>query len=339
LARQAQAYYGVSAEGNFEHGASALWREEPLERVAQRLGVDAERLRADMELARTKLLAARRERAQPARDDKVLAAWNGLMVSALAQAYQVLGDSRWLALAQRALGYVLGSMRQPDGRLRTTARAGRAQLNAYLDDYAFVIQACIDLYESDFDLRWLHAASSLETVVAERFEDATSGGFFTTGSDHERLLARLKSPQDGALPSGNGVMALNLLRLAELTGERALAARAERTLLAYGELANRYPAAFSSLLLAADFLAAEPLEIVVAGALEDERTCALLACVRSSFRPQRVVAAAARPEDATALPLLAGRSNQPGPPRAYVCRNFRCDLPVDSPEALAAKLQ
>jgi hypothetical protein len=338
LGRWAAAWWGVTDAGNFEHGASALWREHPAETVARELGVERAELETAMETARALLLDVRTHRIAPGTDDKVLAAWNGLMISALAQAHQVLGDERWLDAARAAARCVLEQMRQPDGRLFATARNGRAHLNACLDDYAFVIQALVDLYETDFDAHWLRAALDLERVVAERFEDAEHGGFFNTGHDHETLIARLKGQHDGALPSGNGVHALNLLRLAELTGRVELATRAERTLRSAAGLLNRYPAAFSQTLVAVDFLAASPREIVVSGQRDDPATRALLTALRREFVPQRVVALADGGHDEELLPLTRARAPA-GPARAFVCRNYTCLAPITSPEEFLRELR
>jgi uncharacterized protein YyaL (SSP411 family) len=331
--------WGVTAEGNFEHGRSALWLEEPLDVVASQLGVAPAELGAALDGARARLLAARKLRVPPSTDDKVLPAWNGLVVSALAQSAQVLGEPRHLAAAQRAARYVLEGMRQGDGRLHASARGGRAHLDATLDDYAFMIQALLDLYETDFDARWLRDALALEQVLADRFWDARNGGYFTTGSDHEVLIARLKNPHDGALPAGNGVMALALLRLAELTGKRELAERAGAVIESQAELVARYPAAFSQLLQAVDWLAVGPREIVIAGRRGDPATEALLAAVRGAFLPQRVVALAEPGADEALIPLLAGRIAAPGEPaRAYVCRNYACLAPVSTPDELRRAL-
>jgi len=339
LGAWAAAWWDVTSEGNFEHGASALWRPVAATEVAAELRVDVEKLRAAMADARTKLWNAREKRVHPHKDDKVLASWNGLMISALAQTYQVLGDARHLAAAQRAANYVLTGMRQPDGALFATARHGKAKLNAYLDDYAFLIAGLIDLYESDFDPRWLREALALEKLLAERFWDEANGGYFTTGSNHEELIARLKSPHDGALPSGASVQALNLLRLAELTGQGKLAQRAEATIQSVGALANRYPAAFSQLMIAVDFLASAPREIVVAGELDEPRTQEFLSVVRGRFAPQRVVALSDARADEDAMPILEGKRRGESGPRAFVCRNYACKAPVDSVAALRAALE
>jgi uncharacterized protein YyaL (SSP411 family) len=229
-------------------------------------------------------------------------------------------------------------MRQEDGRLFATARAGSAHLNAYLDDYAFMVQALLDLYESDFDRRWLEEALALDRILFERFEDDERGGYFTTARDHERLLARLKSVHDAALPSGSGVQALNLLRLAELTGRRELAVRAEGTIRSVGELANRFPASFSQLLIAVDFLSAEPREIVIAGGAAERSTGELLRALRSSFAPHKVVALASAEAPTDLLPILEGKTSSPGHARAYICRNRSCGMPLEDAAQLRAAL-
>jgi len=344
LGGQACEWFGVSDEGNFEHGKSALWRHESAQGVASRLGLALSVLESSMAEARARLFAARGKRVRPATDDKVLAAWNGLMISALAQTSQVQGDPRYVAAARRAMDYVLEHMRQPGGALFATARHGRAHLNAYLDDYAFVIQGLLDLYETDFDQRWIREALALAAIVRERFTDRRHGGYFTTSDDHEQLIVRLKSPHDGALPSGSGVQALNLLRLAELTGRRDVADEAGSAIRSLALLVNRFPAGFSQLLCAVDFLAAGPREIVIAGAPGERSTEALLAAVRAGFLPQKVVALAHSGADTDLMPLLSGRDapDNPGAPggraRAYVCRNYACAAPLDAPAELARQL-
>jgi len=261
------------------------------------------------------------------------------MISALAQCHQVLGETRALDAARRAARFLLDSMRQPDGRLFATSRGGRAHLDAYLDDYAFLIQALVDLYESDFDESWIREALGLESIVADRFADTEKGGWFTTAVDHEALIARLKNPHDGALPSGNGVQVLNLLRLAELTGRGELAIRAERATRALGAMVNQYPVAFSQLLMAVDFLAAGPREIVISGEPSEEVTRQMLATVRRTFLPQRVVASARMGADAGLIPLVEGKAAGTRGARAYVCRNYSCREPVETPEALGRVLR
>jgi len=335
----AAAWFGVTDEGNFENGRSALWRHESPEDVARQLRCDAGELVTAMEAARSELWKAREARVHPGTDDKVLVSWNGLMISALAQCHQVLGETRALDAARKAARFILGSMRRADGRLFATSRGGRAHLDAYLDDYAFLIQALIDLYESDFDEDWIREALALEAIVTERFADSEKGGWFTTAADHEALIARLKNPHDGALPSGNGVQALNLLRLAELTGRGELALRAESAIRSLGAMVNQYPAAFSQLLMAVDFLAAGPREIVIAGELSKEPVRQMLAAVRGTFLPQRVVVSARSSTDGGLLPLIEDKPPGPNGARAYVCRNYSCREPVETAEALGSTLR
>jgi uncharacterized protein len=332
LAEKAEHYWAVADGANFEGGTNILWRKRPLAELATRFKTTPEQLEAEMERARALLFETRSKRIAPDTDDKVLTAWNGLMISALALAAQALGEDRYLAAAQRAANYLLTEMRQSDGRMHATARAGRAKGEACLDDYAFLIQGLLDLYESDFDERWLRESLALDEILGNRFEDDERGGYFTTGRDHEQLIARLKSPQDGALPSGNGVQALNLLRLALLSGGGAHAQSAERHLLSFGELLNRYPQAFSSLLLAVDFLQVGPREWVVAGADADDDARAMLGALRQKFLPQRVVVRARPDTDRKLIPLAAGRGES-GPAQLFLCRNHACQLPATTVDA------
>jgi hypothetical protein len=337
--RWAAEWFGVTPEGNFENGASALWREHPPEAVAKTLRIECAELERAMGQARAELFAARARRERPMTDDKVLVAWNGLMISALCMTHQVLEDTDCLEAARNSARFILERMRKPDGSLLATSRQGRAHLDAYLDDYAFFIQALIDLYETDFDVGWLREALLLDAILAERFADRERGGYFTVSDRHEALLVRLKSPHDGALPAGVAVQALNLLRLTELTGRRELGERAQRDLLSVGALVNRHPAAFSQLMLALDFLRGPPREIVLAGPRASEELRALLRIVHGQFLPQRVLARAEEAADATLLPLLEGKRPPALGARAWVCSGWTCSAPVDTPAALARELE
>ena len=338
LGRVAAAYFDVTDAGNFEHGLSVLWTPRPASSVASALGIGVAELGQRIDEATQALLRVRATRVRPATDDKVLTGWNGLMVSALAQAFQVLGEQSYLDAAERCIELIMGPMRQPDGRLFGTSRTGRSHVNACFDDYAFVIQALCDLYESTFDAERLRQALALSELVEARFADVEHGGYFTTGEGHERLIARLKSTHDGALPSGAAVHAHNLARLAALTGRPELRERALATLQSLGGMAQRYPQAFAHLLLALDFLRGQPREIVIAGERDEPSTQSLLESVRTTFRPQRVVMLAAQTADRTLLPLLVDKPAGPAGARAYVCEDFRCLAPFDSPAALRTLL-
>jgi len=338
--RRAAAYFDVTPQGNFENGQSALWRPRDVQTVADELGLSVDALEREMAEVKKVLLAAREQRVHPMTDDKVLVSWNGLMISALALAYQVLDEPRYLDAARDAARYLLDGLRTPDGGLFATARGGRAHHDACLDDYAFLVQALLDLYESDFDLRWLREARVLGERVQARFRDTELGGYFTTGEGHEALITRVKSVHDGALPAGSAVQMLNLLRLGELSGDSAHAQEADEIAGSLAALANRQPRAFAHLLLALDFAAREPRQVVISGALDDAAAQALLRALRTTFRPQRVVAFAGSDAESHAaeLPLLAGRAPDARGALAYVCRQQTCLMPTQSPADLSRSL-
>ena len=328
LGKWASAWYGATDEGNFEHGTNALWRPEPAADVAKFLQTDVKTLNQAMEGVREALFKERAKRVAPETDDKVLASWNGLMISAFALGYRTASDERYLKAARSAASFVLGSMRQEDGRLFATARHGRAHLNAYFDDYVFMIQACLDLYESDFDEAWVREALSLASVVQAEFVDSERGGYFTTGKQHEQLIARLKNPHDGALPSGNAVHALNLLRLAEFTGDEHFRDSANRAMESVGKLASRHPSVFGQLMLAVDFQATRPRTIVLSGERQTESTREFLRVLRAEFEPSRVIALATNVSDTKLMPILEGRTPEGSETRAFICRDNTCGLPV-----------
>jgi len=338
LGAQAAAYYDVTQAGNFEHGMSALWRPRDDEDVAKQLNISVETLRECMAEARGKLLVAREPRVRPDTDDKVLCGWNGMMIGALAMADQVLGEPGVLESARTAARYVLDGMRTGDGHLHATARAGRAHLTAGFDDYVFMVQGLLDLYEADFDASWVEEAVRLSKIVDAEFWDADRGGYFTTVEGDEQLIARLKSTHDGALPSGAGVHALNLLRLFELTGDTAHLDRARAGMEAQGAMLTRFPRAFSHMLMAVDFLQSGPRAVVVGGEVGSDDTRALLSAVRGRFLPQRVVALAHDNANTQVLPLLEQRGGTDDGARAFVCRNSTCSLPVSDADALLSEL-
>jgi uncharacterized protein YyaL (SSP411 family) len=335
---RAAGWWSVGEEGNFEQGRSVLRRENDGEDFAAGFGLEPAALAAEMRIARAQLFMARDRRPRPRRDDKQLAGANALMCSALAHSYQILGSEHHLAAARLALRLVLERMHSPDEGLAATRCGGRNRGHALLADWAFAIQACIDLYESDFDTRWITTALRLEEDVNARFLDRARGGWFDTSREHEPLLAHLKSPQDGALPSGYGVQVLNLLRLSELTGRKELGRRAQAAILGLGGRINLWPAGFSQVLTAVDFLTAGPIEIALAGSESSPELQAMLRALRGSFRPQRVVAFRRSPEDADPIRLLEGRSAPDSDARAWVCHHWSCRVPARTAGELVAAL-
>jgi uncharacterized protein YyaL (SSP411 family) len=222
-------------------------------------------------------------------------------------------------------------MRGPDGRLlRTYFSGSEPKLNAYLEDYAFLAEALVSVYEATFEPRWLAAAQELAGVMVDQFWDADEGGFFYTGKDHEALIARGKDPHDGAIPSGNSMAVTALLRLVKLTGRQDLLEKAEATLKLYRGLLTQQPLAAGQMLVALDFYLGPVDEFAVVGDPAAEETRAVLRAIRAPFRPNRVVALKrpdAGPEAEEAVPLLAGKSGQ-GEVTTYICRDFACQAPL-----------
>jgi uncharacterized protein YyaL (SSP411 family) len=338
--RLAQTYYGVTAAGNFA-GKNVLHVPRPLATVARELGLDPPALAARLDAVRAQLGAARRRRVPPAVDRKIVAAWNGLMISAFARAGQAFAAPAHTQSAARAAEYLLTAM-VIDGRLRRSALDGQVSGgDAYLDDYACVIAGLLDLYEASFEPRWLHAAIALETVVDAHFRDAANGGYFLTADDAEALLAREKPAYDGAEPAGNSMMLLDLLRLAELTGDDRYRARAESTLRAFAPTLAKEPTAMPHLLNGLDFRLDRAKEIVIVTPHDRSEAQPLLARLGEQFVPNRVVAVVAAPErDALAalVPLVADKVAANGKPTAYVCEQRVCALPTSDPDIFAQQL-
>ncbi len=317
-ATEAIDFYGVTEAGNFEgrnvlHRAAGAAATQP----------------AALEDARRTLLEARSARARPGLDDKRLTAWNALMLAALAEAGAALGRADYLDAARRGAEFVLGELRDERGSLLRTYKDGEGRLNAYLEDHAFLLEALIALYEASFEPRWYEAAEALAATTIDRFGDPQRGGFFSTSADHEELIARRKEIGDHPIPSGNSAMALGLLRLAALSGERAYEGQAEGVLRLFAKAAPRQPDAFAHLLRALDFQLAPTKQVALVG----DDLSGLAAVVRSGFRPHQVLAGG--PEGGSVPPLLADRAAIGGEPTAYVCEHFSCRAPVTEPQPLA----
>ncbi|HVR63423.1 MAG TPA: thioredoxin domain-containing protein [Polyangia bacterium] len=325
-------YYGVTAGGNFE-GHNILNVAHPDEAEWQALAP-----------ARQLLYEARSRRVPPLRDDKILAAWNGLAISGLAVGGRVLGEARYVAAAARAADFVLGRMRQ-DGRLLRSFKDGRARHNGYLDDYAFVAAGLLDLFEADFDPRWLREAIALSEAVEARFADAAGGGWFMTSDDHEALLAREKPTYDGAEPSGNAVALLNALRLHTFTADDRWRQIAERALRAFSDALTTRGVAMTEALLAVDYAADVAREIAVVWPSGAARETAepLLAALRRTFVPSRALAGAAEGAGVAAVAPLAtfmeGKLAQGGRATAYLCERGKCELPTHDPAVFVEQLR
>jgi len=331
-------FYGATAEGNFE-GKNILHVAVPANEFAEEEGLTADELEARLRVMRQKLLEERAKRPIPGVDDKILADWNGLAISAFALGYQAFGQEAYRDAAEKAARFVLGEMWSPEQGLLHAHRAGRSHTPAYLDDYAFMLQGVIDLYEATFDIGWVGWAHRIAGMMIGRFWDAEGGGFFQAPAGQGDLLVRIKRPYDGALPSGNGMAALGLMRLAALTGRADYYDRAEQTLGAFRGPIERLPTSLGSLLLATDFHVGPVEEIAILGTAGSRDTKDLLSAARGSFAPDKVIAwtdpddagAGARQE---AIPFLEGRAKQDGRATAYVCENRACREPLTVAAAL-----
>jgi hypothetical protein len=332
VADAALEHYGATDEGNFE-GANVLHLPggaDGARRVGQAM---ADKVAANgIEEARRALLAAREKRVRPGLDDKRLASWNALMVAALADAGAVLGRADYLDAARTCAGFLLEEMRDDEGRLLRTYKDGEARLNAYLEDHAFLLEALLVLYEATFEASWYERARELAETMISRFGDGERGGFFSTASDHEELIARRKEVGDHPIPSGNSSAALGLLRLAALSGERSYEERAEGVFRLFGATATRHPDGFGHMLRALDFHLSPTREVALVGADLHE----LAAVVRSRMRPHLVLAGG--PGGGTVPELLRDRTAVAGAPAAYVCESFACRTPTTDPAELAAQL-
>lgn len=326
LSSAVRAHFGITAQGHLE-GRSVLHLPN---------GIDASEPEG-MERAREALLAARSERVRPGLDDKRLTAWNALMLGSMAEAGAALGEPRYIEAAVACAEFLLGTMRDESGRLLRTYNNGRAQLNGYLEDHAYLLEALLDLYEATFDEHWFAAARETADTMIERFGDDENGGFFTTSDDHEELIARRKDLEDHPAPSGNSSAANGLLRLAALTGEAEYERRALGVLKLMAPTAGRHPQAFAHLLAAADRYVSRAVEVaLIAPAGSPDASADLAASYRARYRPRAVLAGGT--EGASSPPVLADRPALDGGPAAYVCEHFACAAPVGTAAELTALL-
>jgi len=342
--------FDIRAEGNFSEpggskdGRNILYMQQPLAEIAAERGIPTERLEAEVASIRAKLLRARGERVRPFRDTKVLADWNGLVIGALAKASRTTGEMRFLGAAEAAARFVLEKMRGPEGRLLHAFMEGEARIPAFLDDYAFLIRGLIEVYEAGFDPSYLEQAIELMNIAIADFADAKDGGFFSLTAATE-LPVRPKDVGDGAIPSGNSVMLMNLLRLARLTGRRDLEEAAAALTEAFAVKVASQPRSHTAFLCGLDFAFGPAAEVVVVGRAGDGRTEALLRALARTWLPNvvvlfkpteaRVKAGPQKTGKITGLaPFTRDMKEIDGRPAAFVCTNGCCLKPVTSPDGL-----
>jgi uncharacterized protein YyaL (SSP411 family) len=346
-------HYGLTREGNLAAspvpgtsteltGRNALAEAHPVAETARRFAQSEGRIRTTLAWARARLLRARAERPRPARDDKIIAGWNGMMISAFARAGQVFDEPQYIAAAVSAASFIEARLFEPaSASLKRRFREGQADVDGLLEDYAFMVQGLLDLYEASFDPKWLALAARLQGTQDAYFWDEKGGAYFSTRADAAHLLARMKEDYDGAEPAANSVSAMNLLRLWQLLEKDEWRVRAEGTFRALSGRVARSGAAVPQLMAALDFRESTPKQIVIAGDPGATDTNALLRLVHGRFLPNKILALVdegpRRTELVKLVPFLEGMARRNGRATIYICENYVCRLPTSDP-ATAARL-
>ena len=318
--------YGVEPAGNVRNdphgeftGRNILFEAHSIEETAHHFEANPAQVESAMRAAEEKLMQARAKRTRPHLDDKILAAWNGLMISAFAKAGAVLGEDRYLEAARRAADFITAKMIDSEGRLHRRFRDGETAIPGFLDDYAAFVQGLLDLYEARFNPEDLKLAGKLATRMVDLFEDHEAGGFFSTSGNDPNLVMRIKDDYDGAEPSGNALAALDLLRLASITGNTAFRESAERALQAFAGKMSDQPAGLPQMLVAWEWASGKPAEVIFAGEQDDPGLKAMHSAVLRRFLPHRVLAMSQ--DTPTRFSAVEGLAT------AYLCENFTCRLP------------
>ena len=341
-------HYGVQAHGNAPEGSdphdefrgkNILIERHTIAETARHLNKNEANIANMLTRSREKLFAIRGQRPRPHLDDKIIAAWNGLMISAFARAAQMLDDSRYLEIATRAAGFVRSNLYHSSGKiLYRSYRQGRSNVEGFADDYAFVVQGLLDLYEASFDIEWLKLAIELQETQDRLFFDEKNGGYFSSSGRDESVFVRMKDDNDGAEPAASSVAALNLLRLSQIYDDQKIGERARKTIDAFATILSQFPSGMPQMLVAIQNSLGKPRQIVIAGKRDSPETKALLKEVHRHFLPNTLVILAdggegqkylgEKNEAIRAMSLLEGKS------AAYVCENFTCKAPVSDPKQL-----
>ncbi|MCK5803509.1 MAG: thioredoxin domain-containing protein, partial [Lentisphaeria bacterium] len=334
-ARATIAHFGVTKKGNFE-GHTIFRTENTLEETARELGLEPPLLQAQLHDALKALYKYRETRVHPHKDDKVLTAWNGLMISAMVKGYRVLGDERYLKASERAAAFFLEKMRTPDGDLLRVFRDGRAAGKGFLDDHAFLADALLDLFETTGHLQWLREADAITTAMNQKFGDK-DGGFFYTEKGQADLINRERCEMDNAIPSPNAIAARVLIRLARLTDRPRLEQAGERALSSAVPMGIQYPSAFMHTWCAMDLLLTPPRDLVIAGRENAERV--LIRTAWKRYDPNlAIIPWDPKGADAAELqklcPLVEGRRAINGKPAAYLCEARTCRPAVQTSKEL-----
>lgn len=326
--------YNVTEAGNFE-GENILNMSQSYQEFADAQGIPKQQLRDEMRTAREQLLAIRDKRIRPGKDDKILVSWNGLAISAFARAAVVLDEPRYADVATKAAEFISKDLRRNDGRLLHTYRKGKATLDAYLDDYSYLIVALIDLYQTRFESRWLSWAGELTETMIKHFSDEENGGFFFTADDHEQLISRVRSFQDSSVPSGNAMAAMALLRLGRISGRTDWIEKAEATTVAAMPILTRSPLASGQMLLVVERLLSQSFEFVIAMPKDfDERQLTQTVLKRMPLEASLVVLREDDSKTESTADYLQGKTAIGGQPTLYLCSEFKCSAPIIGDNAI-----
>ena len=338
----------MTAEGNFLEeatreptGTNIVYWEQPSQETAAALGVTLEELSARLEAIRSILFDVREERIHPHKDDKVLTDWNGLMIAALAKAGRAFHEPRYTEAATKAADFILNTMRNGEGRLLHRYRDGEAALLANIDDYAFLTWGLLELYEATFDLTYLEEAIALNTELETHFWDEFAGGFYFTPNDGETLIARQKELYDGAIPSGNSIAMLNLLRLGRITANADYEARAAQLAQSFANQIMAGPTAFTQLMSALEFGVGPSYEVIIVGEEDATDTESMLVALRDQYIPNKVVLLREPADDAPIIHLADYTAYYypiDNKATAYVCQDYICEFPTNDPETMISLL-
>jgi uncharacterized protein YyaL (SSP411 family) len=341
--------FTMRKDGNFaeeaagrETGKNILVLKKQLAAIALDLAIPTNELARRLEGARSKLFEARAKRVRPHKDDKILTDWNGLVIAALAKGAQAFEEPLYENAARRSADFILANMVDAKGRLYHRYRDGEAAIGAFLDDYAFLCWGLIELYEATFASSYLQRALDLNAMMLEHFWDGEGGGFYFTADDADRVLVRKKEIYDGAVPSGNAVAMLNLLRLARLTGHQEYEEKAATLSRAFSDSIAPSPGAHTQFMIALDLARGPSYEVVIVGDPQAEDTKAMVGALRKAFVPNKVVIFRPAGEEAPGITRLAGFTKDlahlNNKATAYVCRAFRCELPTTEAHQMLALL-
>jgi hypothetical protein len=342
--------FNVEKGGNFidsvvgkKTGENILHLKKPLKALSSDLKLPEKELKKRIESARLKLFSYREKRIHPYKDDKVLTDWNGLMIAALAKGAKAFGEKKYSDASERAAKFILKKLRSSNGRLLHRYRDGQSAIMASVDDYAFLIWGLVDLYEATFDVVYLRAAIDLQKEMNKHFWDDKNGGFYFTADDGEKLLLRQKEIYDAAIPSGNSVAMLNLLRLGRIAADVGFEEKAAKLNKAFSDDVRKMPSAYPQLMMAVNFAEGPSYEVVIAGDRKDKSTKEMLREIRRAFIPNKVMILRPTEEKMPEITALAAYTRYhttiDNKATAYVCRNYNCALPTTDAKKMLELLQ